>query len=34
MHDVLFKEFEVNVVVVFEDDKLITENFQLKLTRY
>ena len=27
-------EFEVNVVIVFEDDKLVTENFPLKLTRF
>ncbi len=27
-------EFEVNLVIVFEDDRLITENFPLKLTRY
>ena len=27
-------EFEFNLVIVFEDDKLITENFPLKLTRY
>lgn len=27
-------EFEVNLVVVFEDDRLITENFPIKLTRF
>lgn len=27
-------EFEVNIVVVFEDDHLITENFPIKLTRF
>jgi hypothetical protein len=30
----LITEFEVNLVIVFEDDRLITENFPLKLTRY
>lgn len=28
-----FAEFEVNVVIVFHDDHLITENFPLKLCR-
>ncbi|XP_023238220.1 Down syndrome critical region protein 3-like [Centruroides sculpturatus] len=27
-------EFEVNIVVVFEDDRLITENFPIRLTRF
>lgn len=27
-------EFEVNLVVMFEEDKLITENFPIKLTRF
>lgn len=27
-------EFEVNLVVIFDDDRLITENFPLKLTRF
>ncbi|XP_075548168.1 vacuolar protein sorting-associated protein 26C isoform X2 [Dermacentor variabilis] len=27
-------EFEVNVVVVFEDDHLMTENYPIKLTRF
>lgn len=27
-------EFEFNLVIVFEDDKLINENFPLKLTRF
>ena len=26
-------EFEVNIVVVFQDDHLVTENFPIKLTR-
>lgn len=26
-------EFEVNIVVVFQDDRLVTENFPVKLTR-
>jgi len=27
-------EFEINVVIVFQDDHLVTENFPVKLTRY
>jgi hypothetical protein len=27
-------EFEINLVVIFNDGKLITENFPLKLTRF
>lgn len=27
-------EFEVNIVIVFQDDHLITENFRIVLTRY
>ncbi|XP_065837242.1 vacuolar protein sorting-associated protein 26C-like [Oscarella lobularis] len=27
-------EFEVNIVVIFKDDHLITENFPIKLTRF
>ncbi|XP_052806911.1 vacuolar protein sorting-associated protein 26C-like [Mya arenaria] len=27
-------EFEVNVVIIFQDDHLVTENFPIKLTRY
>lgn len=27
-------EFEVNIVVVFHDDHLVTENFPIKLTRF
>jgi len=26
-------EFEVNIVIVFQDDHLVTENFPIKLTR-
>lgn len=29
-----FAEFEVNVVVVFYDDHLVTENIPLHLTRF
>jgi hypothetical protein len=29
-----YLEFEVNLVVIFDDDRLITENFPIKLTRY
>jgi len=31
---VLFSEFEVNIVIIFQDDHLITENFPVVLTRY
>lgn len=35
LHTTNFKiEFEVNLVIVFEDNRLITENFPIKLTRY
>ncbi|XP_067007450.1 vacuolar protein sorting-associated protein 26C isoform X2 [Anabrus simplex] len=27
-------EFEVNIVIIFQDDHLITENFRIVLTRY
>ena len=27
-------EFEVNIVIIFQDDHLVTENFPIKLTRY
>lgn len=27
-------DFEINIVVVFADDHLVTENFPLKLTRF
>lgn len=27
-------EFEVNLIVVFVDDSLVTENFALNLSRY
>ncbi|CAF0909649.1 unnamed protein product [Brachionus calyciflorus] len=27
-------EFEINLVAIFEDDRLITENFPIKLTRF
>ena len=27
-------EFEMNIVTVFADDHLVTENFPIKLTRY
>jgi hypothetical protein len=27
-------EFEVNLIIVFEQDKLVTENFTMKLTRF
>jgi len=26
-------EFEVNIVIVFSDDHLVSENFPIKLTR-
>lgn len=29
----LLSEFEVNIVIVLQDDHLITENFPLKLCR-
>lgn len=29
-----FTEFEVNLVVIFEDNHLITENFPIKLIRF
>ena len=28
-----FAEFEVNIVIVFHDDHLVSENFPIKLTR-
>jgi hypothetical protein len=31
---IIFSEFEVNIVVIFQDDHLITENFPIVLTRY
>lgn len=34
MRAILFSEFEVNLIVVFEDDYLVTENFPIILTRY
>ncbi|KAK2179996.1 hypothetical protein NP493_463g02025 [Ridgeia piscesae] len=27
-------EFDVNIVIVFQDDHLVTENFPIKLTRF
>lgn len=30
----LFLEFEVNLVVIFQDDYLVTENFQIVLNRF
>lgn len=30
----LFSEFEVNLVVIFQDDYLVTENFQIVLNRF
>lgn len=27
-------EFEVNIVIVFQDDHLVTENFPIRLTRF
>ncbi|WAR04255.1 VP26C-like protein [Mya arenaria] len=30
----IFPQFEVNVVIIFQDDHLVTENFPIKLTRY
>ena len=32
--NVFFSDFEINVVVVFRDDHLVTENFPIKLVRY
>ncbi len=32
--DIFFAEFEVNIVVVFNDDYLITENFPITITRF
>jgi len=29
----VFAEFEINIVVVFTDDHLVSENFPIKLTR-
>lgn len=29
----LVAEFEVNIVIVFTDDHLVSENFPIKLTR-
>ena len=29
-----FSDFEINIVLVFQDDHLVTENFPLKLTRF
>jgi hypothetical protein len=29
----LFSEFEVNIVIIFENDHLVTENFPITLKR-
>lgn len=29
----VFTEFEINVVIVFQNDHLVTENFPILLTR-